>query len=105
MAIVLIFTACFLLYGNSKHFPAYLNPLRKKLQQRKQLTRLCAYILLIISAFLFANHFGVGTGLTVFLITLLCSLCLTIILLPLNRMYAYLLAGTCLIIIVLENIL
>ncbi|MEM9361859.1 MAG: DUF3325 family protein [Bacteroidota bacterium] len=105
MGIVLIFLGCFLLYAKSKHFPKRFETIGDKMRHKPVLTRWIGYLLFLVSASIFVYQFGLGTGLIAFFITVLLGLCLTIILLPLNKKYVYVLGALSVIVIVIENIL
>lgn len=105
MFFILAIVGCFLLYGTSKYVPSTLTIVAEKIRLRKRQTKTLGCIALFISAFLAGLQFGWGTGLVIFLITLILAFCLVIILFPLNRKLAFVLAFICTLLIILENIL
>ncbi|MEM9078590.1 MAG: hypothetical protein AAGC43_16235 [Bacteroidota bacterium] len=105
MGLVLILLGCFLLYAKSRHFPKQFTSIGERMKKKPELTRWVAYLMFLLSASIFAYQLGIGTGLTAFFISVLLGLCLTIVLLPLNKKYVYVLGALSVIVIVMENIL
>ena len=105
MSIVLIFLGCFLLYAKSKHFPVHFLNVVAKFSMHKIALRSIAYLLFFFATILLMIQYGPATGLVIFLIALMFGLCLTIMFLPLNKKYAYLLVGLSLVCIIIENTL
>jgi len=103
MGILLIFLGCFLLYTKSKYVPKYFSNLEKWAKARPIGTRLIAYGLFITSIIVLCLQNGLATGLVIFLIALIFGLCITIILIPLNKKYAYWMAGLSVLFIIIEN--
>ncbi|MEM7382210.1 MAG: hypothetical protein AAF361_13575, partial [Bacteroidota bacterium] len=59
----------------------------------------------LISIAILCLQYGLFTGLVIFLITLMFGLCVTIMFLPLDKKYAYLMLGLSLLFIIIENVL
>ena len=93
MGIVLTFFGSFLLYAKSRHFPGHLRGIGDRFKNKVLLARLLAYVLFVIAIALLVLQLGFFTGLLVFFITLMFALSLTILLLPLHKKYAYVLAA------------
>jgi len=105
MGVLLVFVACFLLYGKSKYFPSHLSKIGDWIKQHMLLSRSVACLTLAASLFLFAQNLGWGTGSVAFLIAWIFAYCILLIVLPLNRGYAYLMTGLFLTTIIVEYIL
>ncbi len=105
MAIVLIFLGCFLLYAKSKHFPKRMEHWALQLKSKPVRTRIFGYTLFVASFTILSLQFGFATGIVIFIMAVLLALSLTIMLLPLHRKYAYILAGLSVLVIVVENML
>ena len=105
MLFLLVFLGCLLLYRTSKYFPKGINILTQRTPVSNNLMSLAGTSILVISAVVSSFTFGLGTGLLIFFAALMLSLCLVIIVFSLNRRLVYLLAGICVILIVIENLL
>lgn len=105
MGVILVFIGSLLLYAKSKHFPEFLNFVGIRARQKPVLTRAVAYIAFLLSILIFTVQFDFATALVIFMITVMLTLGLMIILLPLNQKYVYLFAGLSLVVVVIENIL
>ena len=105
MSIVAIFFACFLLFGRSKYFPKYLGSISKQLKKNDLITRITAYLSFFCSIVLLGNQFGWATGMIIFVMMLMFAYGLIVILLPLNKSYAYIIAGLCILSVLLEKVL
>lgn len=103
MGIILVFLGCFLLYAKSRHFPNYYPNLKKRAAGNPKVLRWISYGMFLLSVTIFCLQNGVATGLVIFLITLMFGLCLTIMFLPLNKKYAYVMVGLSLLSIIIEN--
>lgn len=105
MGILLIFLGCFLLYAKSKYVPKDLANIEKWTRANPLGTRLIVYALFVTSIIVLCLQNGLATGLVIFLFALMFGLCITIILIPLNKKYAYWIAGLSVLFIIIENIL
>ncbi len=103
MSIVLIFLGCIALYAKSKNFPEHFSNLLKRSKIKKTAWRGIGYLFLVLGAIVLMVQYGLATGLVIFLITLMFGLSVTIMFLPLNKKYAYILLGLSLVFIILEN--
>ncbi|MEM1259848.1 MAG: hypothetical protein AAGH81_15070 [Bacteroidota bacterium] len=102
MGIVLIFFGCFILYAKSKHIPDFLSKFGDRLRTKPTVTRIAAYFLFLLAVVVLGNSYGFWTGLLIFLMVLMFTLMLTLILLPLNKKYAYFIAALSIIAILTE---
>ena len=93
MGILLVFLGSFLLYVKSKYVPAFLGRISEMAKAKPAITRWGGYLLFFIAMILLNKSYGFWTGLVIFIITLMFALTLIIVLLPLNKKYAYLLFG------------
>ncbi|MEM6377473.1 MAG: hypothetical protein AAF705_04615 [Bacteroidota bacterium] len=105
MSFILISIACILFYGKSKYFPKNLTHVSTKIKDNWQIARIAGYLLFLLAAILLCLQLGIGTGLVVFFTALSLLFCLTLIVLPLNKGYIYLIATLSLLIIIFENII
>lgn len=103
MGIVLVLLGCFLLYAKSRHLPIFLQRIGDRAKQDSIRTRILAYIIFAMSLAVLGYQYGFFTGFIIFLTTLMLSLCLIVMLLPLHNKYAYILTALSIIIIVIEN--
>lgn len=103
MGTILTFLGCFLLYAKSKHFPDHFSRIALRLKGKENQLRVAAYFLFVLANVVFIYQFGWATGLTVFLLVVMFGLSITVMLLPLNKKYAYLLLGLSLLSIIIEN--
>ncbi|BFP40766.1 hypothetical protein FGF1_16110 [Flavobacteriaceae bacterium GF1] len=103
MGIILVFLGCSLLYAKSKHFPDYFANFKRRARENPKSLRLISYGMFLLSMVVLCLQNGVATGLVIFLITLMFGLSLTIMFLPLNKKYAYLMVGLSLLSIIVEN--
>lgn len=103
MGTVLILLGCFLLYAKSKHFPEHFSQIALKLRGKENQLRIAAYFLFVLANVIFVYQFGWATGLTIFLFVVMFGLSITVMFLPLNKKYAYLLLGLSLVSIIVEN--
>ncbi|WP_375586872.1 DUF3325 family protein [Flagellimonas aurea] len=103
MGIVLVLLGCFMLYAKSRHFPMFLSNMGKKAKENPVGTRWLAYAIFALSLALLGYQYGFFTGFVIFLTTLMFGLCITVMLLPLQNKYAYILAGLCIVVILIEN--
>ena len=102
MGILLVFLGSFLLYIKSKHIPAFLGRIGEMASAKPAITRGGGYLLFFIAMILLTKSYGFWTGLVIFMITLMFALTLIIVLLPLNKKYAYLLFGLSVVAILTE---
>lgn len=93
MGIMLVLLGSFLLYAKSKYIPAFLGRIGEFTKTRPTITRIGSYVLFFLAIVLLTKSYGFWTGLVIFSITLMFALTLIMVLLPLNKKYAYLLFG------------
>ncbi len=93
MGILLVLLGSFLLYVKSKHVPVFLGWIGEIAKAKPAITRWGGYLFFFVAIILLTKSYGFWTGLVIFMITLMFALTLIIILLPLNKKYAYLLFG------------
>ncbi|RNC83440.1 MAG: hypothetical protein ED556_12855 [Winogradskyella sp.] len=105
MTIILTLLGCFFLYSKSKFSPTFVSEVYRKLRLNQLSTRVIAYTLFAISITLSIMELGFWTGLITFLLVLMFGLCITVVILPLNKRIAYIITGLGILFIVIENIL
>jgi hypothetical protein len=103
MNLFFIFLASTLLYSESKYSPIFLSENRFNLS--KHIIRLISYSLFILSTVLLGVNFGLWTSFLIFTITWMLSMCLIIMIYPLNKKISYVFTGICVLIIIFENAL
>ncbi|MEO0573066.1 MAG: hypothetical protein AAF039_15265 [Bacteroidota bacterium] len=105
MGIVFVFLGCFLLYAKSKHIPDFLSRFGDNVRTKPMVTRILAYFLFLLAIVVLGNSYGFWTGFVIFLMVLMFALLLTMVLLPLNKKYAYLLTALSIIAILTEYLI
>lgn len=105
MFVILVMIGCLLLYRKSKYFPHEADFLLYPFRRRKIMLNMAGLALLLVAAILSTSRYGWGTGLLIFFTTVIFSFCLVIVVLPLHKKLVYILAGACIVLIMLENLL
>lgn len=103
MGIVLIFLGCFVLYSKSRYFPTYLKDLISITKNPTSRLYYIGFSLFILAIIILGFQYGFYTGTIIFLSALMLGMSMTIIFLPLNKKYAYLMAGLSILVIVIET--
>lgn len=105
MPSLLAIIGCFLLYRTSKYFSNEIISLESMIRFQKWDIKIIGSFFLLVSAILSIIKYGLGTGLLIFFATVIFGLCFIMIVIPLNRIWVYLLAGIYMALIVFENII
>lgn len=104
MQFVITFFGALALYSTSKYFPVGATVLRKPSRASDRTIKYFALGCLLLAAVLSTAMYGIGTGLFVFIASLILSFCCLLIIVPLNKRWIYFTVTFCLVLIILENL-
>ncbi len=104
MYVFLLLLGCSLCYGRSKYFPETLSQAKGILAQYRFGITVAGYSCLCLAIYGFTAHYGWGTGLVIYFMSLSLAYCLLLIALPLHKYYLYLMASIGILAIFIENL-